>query len=122
MTMTTNNGEKETKSDQERQQETEMIAKLKRPDNKRNNQIPDSFPGMVLIMDTGNVNSENRYRLHKDYQRKNSPEFQYFMKRILGAVSPKQTDFKRKSFRTTTSNIFTPINNCFSFTTITTHG
>eukprot|EP00536_Pseudo-nitzschia_multiseries_P004823 jgi/Psemu1/64805/estExt_Genemark1.C_840034 len=68
--------------------------------NKRSNQIPDSFPGTVLITDTQNVNSENRYQLHKDYQQKNSPEFLYFMKRLLGAVSPKQTDFKRKSFRT----------------------
>eukprot|EP00536_Pseudo-nitzschia_multiseries_P016374 jgi/Psemu1/45981/gm1.45981_g len=68
-------------------------------DNKRNSQIPDSFPGVVLITDTGN---------------KKSLEFQYFMKRILGAVSPKQTDFKRKLFRTTVSNIFTQSNEAFA--------
>eukprot|EP00536_Pseudo-nitzschia_multiseries_P016729 jgi/Psemu1/47510/gm1.47510_g len=65
-------------------------------------------------MDTQDVNSENRYQLHKDYWRKNSPEFKYFMKRILGAVSPKQTDFKRKSVRMTVSNIFTPSNEAFA--------
>eukprot|EP00536_Pseudo-nitzschia_multiseries_P003287 jgi/Psemu1/7368/gm1.7368_g len=65
-------------------------------------------------MDTGNMNSENRYQLHKDYQRKNSLELQYFMERILGAVSPKQTDFKRKSLRTTISNIFTPSDEAFA--------
>eukprot|EP00536_Pseudo-nitzschia_multiseries_P017272 jgi/Psemu1/50149/gm1.50149_g len=29
--------------------------------------IPDSFPGMVLITDTGNMNSENKYQLHEDW-------------------------------------------------------
>eukprot|EP00536_Pseudo-nitzschia_multiseries_P008390 jgi/Psemu1/20308/gm1.20308_g len=65
--------------------------------------IPDSFPGTVLITDTQDVNSIN-----------SSPEFKYFMKRILGAVSPKQTDFKRKSVRMTVSNIFTPSNEAFA--------
>jgi len=36
------------------------------------------------------------------------------MKRILGAVSPKQTDFKRKSVRMTISNIFTPSDEAFA--------
>eukprot|EP00536_Pseudo-nitzschia_multiseries_P011328 jgi/Psemu1/28554/gm1.28554_g len=83
-------------------------------DDKRNNQIPDSFPGTVLITDTQDLNSENRYQLHKDYRQKSSPEFKYFMKRILGAVSPKQTNFKRKSVRMTVSNIFTPSDEAFA--------
>ena len=52
--------------------------------------------------------------MHEDYRQKNSPEFKYFMKRILGAVSPKQTDFKRKSVRMTISNIFTPSDEAFA--------
>eukprot|EP00536_Pseudo-nitzschia_multiseries_P002339 jgi/Psemu1/5315/gm1.5315_g len=94
---------------------SEFIAEQKNyKDDKRNNQIPDSFPGTVLITDTQDLNSENRYQLHKDYRRKNSPEFKYFMKRILEAVSPKQTDFKRKSVRMTVGNIFTPSNEAFA--------
>eukprot|EP00536_Pseudo-nitzschia_multiseries_P012281 jgi/Psemu1/31572/gm1.31572_g len=65
------------------------------------------FPATVLITENENVNSEHRYKLHKDYRCKNSPEFQYFVKRILGAVL---TDVKRKLFQTTLSNIFTPSN------------
>eukprot|EP00536_Pseudo-nitzschia_multiseries_P013775 jgi/Psemu1/36367/gm1.36367_g len=53
------------------------------------------------------ITSQSTYKLHEDYQRKNTPEFKYFFKRILGAVSSKQTDFKRKSLQTTISNIFT---------------
>eukprot|EP00536_Pseudo-nitzschia_multiseries_P016912 jgi/Psemu1/48351/gm1.48351_g len=92
----------------------QTLARKNYKDDKRNNQIPDSFPGTVLITDTQDVNSENRYQLHKDYRRKNSPEFKYFMKRILGAVSPKQTDFKRKSVRMTISTIFTPSDEAFA--------
>eukprot|EP00536_Pseudo-nitzschia_multiseries_P008667 jgi/Psemu1/21038/gm1.21038_g len=83
-----------------------MVSNQQNTDNKRNNQIPDSVPATALITDTRNVNSENRYQLHEDYQQKNSLESQYIMKRIIGVVLPKQTGFKRNSFRTTISNIF----------------
>eukprot|EP00536_Pseudo-nitzschia_multiseries_P002088 jgi/Psemu1/4888/gm1.4888_g len=79
----------------------QTLARKNYKDDKRNNQIPDSFPGMVLITDTQDGNSENRYQLHEDYRRKSSPEFKYFMKRILGAVM-------------TVSNIFTPSDEAFA--------
>eukprot|EP00536_Pseudo-nitzschia_multiseries_P012555 jgi/Psemu1/32421/gm1.32421_g len=65
-------------------------------------------------MDNRNMNSKNKFQLHKDHWRKNSPEFQYFIKRIIGALSPKEIDFKRKSFQITLSNIFTPSDDTFA--------
>eukprot|EP00536_Pseudo-nitzschia_multiseries_P019305 jgi/Psemu1/59985/gm1.59985_g len=37
----------------------QTLVRKKYKDNERNKQIPDSFPGMVLITETGNVNLDD---------------------------------------------------------------
>eukprot|EP00536_Pseudo-nitzschia_multiseries_P000375 jgi/Psemu1/831/gm1.831_g len=91
----------------------QTLARKNYKDNGRNKQIPNSFPGTVLITENKTRTPKISIKLDEDYRRKNSPEFQCFFKRILGAVSPKQTDFKRKSLQTTISNIFTLSNEAF---------
>eukprot|EP00536_Pseudo-nitzschia_multiseries_P000204 jgi/Psemu1/463/gm1.463_g len=52
----------------------QTLARKSYKDDKRNKQIPDSSPGTVLIMENENLNSKNKYKLHKDYQQKNTPD------------------------------------------------
>ena len=52
--------------------------------------------------------------MNQEYRRKNTPEFEYFMRRVLGAVSPKQNDFKIKKHKSTISEIFSATDEAFA--------
>ena len=65
--------------------------------------MPDGFPGHVLIQtieETGEDGKiRERYVLHKDYRREYSEVFRWFVKRIVGAIGPKDREFKKKVYR-----------------------
>ena len=57
----------------------------------KNKVVPELFSSNCFIVEG---DGGETYMLRSSYRQENSPEFKYFRTRILGVVSPKQTEFK----------------------------
>ena len=79
--------------------------------------VPLKFPQDVYIQEVGDVSNQNsKYSLPYDYRRGTEPSqgFLYFLERIVAAISPKTTNFKRGQTRIQISKIFTVSDEAFA--------
>ena len=77
-----------------------------------NNKVPESFPGTIMV--SLKPDSEN-WHLHKDYRQSEepTPEFKYFVERILPAIQPPRIKFNDRKGKKKLSEIYTVTDEAF---------
>lgn len=88
-------------------------------EDKDSEEVPSSFPGLLQLMIpdeesdedyediTKNVGYIEGKCLHKDYRRKNTPEFEYFTTKLLHRIGVNRIQFEKKKRTNCLSDIFT---------------
>ena len=76
------------------------------------NRVPETFSGTVLVSLKYDL---EKFHLHQDYQqsKETTPDFRYFVERILPVIAPSQNKFKDRKGKKTLSEIFTVTDKAF---------
>ena len=82
------------------------------PADRENNKVPESFPGTIMV--SLEPDSE-MWHVHKDYRQSEepTPEFKYFVERILTAIQPPRNKFNDRKGKKKLSEIYTVTDEAF---------